>query len=71
MKRFFSHLLPHLTIILSVMILTFFVIDRFNEAMAFLNNDITKILTALLALLALILGIVCAVRNFRADHRKP
>lgn len=69
MKHFFSRLLPHLVIILSVMILTFFVIDRFNEAMAFLNNDITKCLAALLALLSLILSVLCAVRQYREDRR--
>lgn len=68
MKHVFSRLLPHLVIILSVMILTFFVIDRFNEAMAFLNNDITKCLAALLALLSLTLSVLCAVRQYREDR---
>lgn len=35
-------MLPHLCIILSLMLLTFFVTDRFNTAMAFINHPMTK-----------------------------
>lgn len=55
MKRFFAafwRFLPHLVLILSVMMLTFFVIDQINSSMAFLNNDITKYLLALFSLLS-------------------
>ncbi len=57
MKGFFSHLLriiPHLCLILSLMMLTFFIIDLINPSMAFLNNTITKYLLALFSLLSLI-----------------
>ncbi len=37
-------LLPHLCLILSLMMLTFFVLDIFNPGMNFLGNDIFKIL---------------------------
>ena len=50
--KFLIRLLPHLILILSLMILTFFVIDCFNEAMDFLNNRATKILAAILAFCA-------------------
>lgn len=53
MKRI-MHLLPHLCIILSGMLLTFFIIDRFNTAMAFINNDITKWLIGITAVLSII-----------------
>ncbi len=58
--RFFDRLLPHITLILSLMLVTFFVIDRFNEAMAFLNNDITKFLVLILSLICLV-GSVCRI----------
>ena len=58
--RFFKLLLPHITLILSLMLITFFVIDRFNEAMAFLNNDITKALVLVLSLICLF-GSVCRI----------
>ena len=35
-------LLPHATLILSLMVLTFFVIDRFNEYMAFMSSEIGR-----------------------------
>lgn len=37
-------LLPHLCLILSLMMLTFFVVDIFNPGMNFVGNDIFKIL---------------------------
>ena len=52
MKRF----IPHLTIILSVMTLVFFVIDRFNEIMAFMTSELSKWVFALLALCGTALG---------------
>ena len=36
------NLLPHMNIVLSIVLLTFFVVDRFNRAMSFIDNDITK-----------------------------
>ena len=66
MKRFFQWLLPHLAIVLSLMTITFFVIDRFNDAMAFLNNDITKFLVLVLSGIALYFG----VRDVLRRHRK-
>ena len=47
-------LLPHATLILSLMVLTFFVIDRFNEYMAFMSSEISKWVIAGLALCALL-----------------
>ena len=66
MKKIWSFLAPHLAIIFSLMIITFFIIDRFNDAMAFLNNDITKILTLILAVIALYFG----VREILHSRRK-
>lgn len=42
MKKRILGFFPHLTIIISLMILTFFVTDRFNTAMAFINHSMTK-----------------------------
>ena len=70
MKRAFSafrRVLPHVTLILSLMLLTFFIIDLFNEYMAFLNNYITKALLATDAVLTAILS-VCVVAE-RAEKK--
>ena len=58
-------LLAHLAIILSLMYLVLFVIDRINTAMEFINNDITKTLMAILALLAIANGIILLLTNRR------
>lgn len=55
--RFGWSLLPHLTLILSLMLLTFFVIDLFNESMAFLSNTATKWLVGIDALLTVLLSV--------------
>lgn len=60
---FFRKSLPHIVLILSLMLLTFFVIDRLNESMAFLNNTITKYLLAILAALSLILSLCDILRG--------
>lgn len=56
-------LLPHITLILSLMLLTFFVLDQFNEAMAFLDNTITKWLLGITALLTVILSVFSILRH--------
>lgn len=66
MKRF----IPHLTIILSVMTLVFFVIDRFNEIMAFMTSELSKWVFALLALCAIITSVCLIIENFRENDRR-
>ena len=46
--------LNHLAIILALMYLVFYVIDRINNAMEFINNDGTKLLILILALCAVV-----------------
>lgn len=60
---FLLGLLPHITLILSLMLLTFFVIDQFNEAMAFLDNTITKWLLGITSLLTVILSVLAIWRQ--------
>lgn len=47
-------ILSHAAIILSLMYLVLFVIDRINNAMEFINNDITKVLLVILAVIAIV-----------------
>ena len=56
-------LLPHAAIIISAMYFVFFFIDRVNEAMAFINNDITKALLFLLSLLAIVQSVYMIRQN--------
>ena len=50
---------PHISIILSLMLMVFFVIDRFNEAMAFINNNITKWLLCVFCIVSFIVSLMC------------
>ena len=61
--RFLRRFLPHSTLILSLMMITFFVIDRFNESMAFLNSSITKWLSLFFALLSAILSVLTILQD--------
>lgn len=50
----FRKLLPHVNIILGLMFITFFIVDKFNGAMNFIGNDISKGLLLLLALVSIV-----------------
>lgn len=58
-------ILPHLCIVISFMMLTFFVIDQFNSAMAFINNDYTKWLLAVFCVLVIATSIYLIADNRR------
>ena len=62
-------LLPHAAIIISAMYFVFFFIDRVNPAMAFINNDLTKILLCVLCVIA-ICNAVFVIRYNRARARR-
>lgn len=64
MKR----LLPHLILILSLAMLVFLVIDKFNSAMMFIDNDITKGVMTVLCVLAVMNSVIQIINSF---VRKP
>lgn len=69
-KRFpLKRLIPHLTIVLSVMTLVFFIIDRYNEIMAFMTSEMSKWLFAILAVCSIVTSVCLIVENFREDDR--
>lgn len=59
------HFLPHFNIAMAFTLLTLFVTDRFNRAMAFINNDITKWMLAVFCITVVIEAI-----HLSAIHRK-
>ena len=59
-------LLPHAAIILSGMYLVFFLIDRVNSAMAFINNGITKRLLLILC----VISTINAIWLIRDDRKR-
>lgn len=70
MKRIIARALPHLTIILSLMTLVFYVVDGFNPIMAFMSNELSKIIFAVLAVCALISSILLIARQWSEDDRR-
>ncbi len=58
--------LPHVCIVLSGMLTTFFVIDRFNSAMQFMDNEGTKWLVFALSLCS----VACAILLIASQRRE-
>lgn len=62
-------LIPHVNIILSLFLITCFIVDRYNRAMAFINNDFTKITLLILAVLAIVQSVYLIVKHRREDRK--
>jgi len=58
-------IMPHICIILSLMMLTFYVIDQVNRAMGFMDNDLFRGL-----FLAYCLAVVVTASMMVADNRR-
>lgn len=61
----FMVLLPHVNLSMSVVMLTLLVTDRFNRAMSFINNNITKGMLFVWCFLIIIQAIDAIVRHRR------
>ena len=64
MKQKILGIFPHLSLILSLMLLTFAITDRFNSAMAFINHPMTKHLICVLS----VFNLLSAVRLCLVNH---
>ncbi len=62
--------LTHATIVLSVVFLVFFVIDRVNPAMMFIGSDISDWLLGAFSVIALVSSILTAVYLYRYSSGK-
>jgi hypothetical protein len=60
----------HAGIIVGMMVVVFFVIDRFNPAMEFITSEISKWVILLLALSAISNGFYTAVLLFLRERRR-
>ena len=65
MKFNLRDVLPHGAIIRSLMMIVFYILDQFNDAMAFINNRITKSLLLILSIVSIINAV-----NLIAYHRR-
>jgi hypothetical protein len=66
--RTMAKILPHISIILSGMLIVFFVIDRFNSAMGFLDNDGAKVLIFVLSITSIINAIMLVALQRRRER---
>lgn len=65
-KRMLSLLaaaLPHLNIALGIVMLTLLITDRFNRAMNFVNNDITKYMMIGFCVLVIVQSVIYSYRQ--------
>lgn len=69
-KRGFWVFLTHATIVLSVVFLVFFCIDRFNPAMQFIGSDISDWLLCIFCVIALVSSILSAVFLYKDGNEK-
>lgn len=72
MKRILKEILgliPHVLIVLSVMMITFYITDRYNRPMAFISNDITKTLLLIMSVLVIIQSVylIYTLRKEKAE----
>lgn len=67
--RLIDKLLPHVAVVLSGMLVVFFLIDRVNKPMAFMTNEFHKRITFVLAILAIYLAVrrISAMRRAERD----
>ena len=63
----FLRLLPHGAILICNMYIVFFLIDRVNTAMCFIDNDITKALLAIMCVISLGTSLALMRSQRRAD----
>lgn len=64
MKRLQS-ILSHICFILSLMLITLLVVDRFNPSMDFINNDLSKLMLLVLCVCAAVLSVLRIVHSHR------
>ena len=63
-------LLPHVGIILALMFITFFIVDKFNGAMNFIGNDISKGLLLVFSLVSIGNSCLLIHQNRKAARRR-
>lgn len=59
----FLALMPHINCAMAIVMLTLLITDRFNRAMAFINNDITKGMLIAWCILLLVQAVLSIFRK--------
>ncbi|MBE6672639.1 MAG: hypothetical protein E7599_03850 [Ruminococcaceae bacterium] len=61
----FFRLLPHLNFALAICFITFYIVDRFNRPMAFINNEISKGMLVAFAVSVILQSVHSIYRNLK------
>jgi uncharacterized integral membrane protein len=61
--------IPHLSIVLSVMLLVLYCIDGVNSAMGFLRGNVFKTLLLLSILMSILSGTILIAKNWRRKSK--
>lgn len=56
-------ILPHLCLVISIMMLVFYVIDTMNDAMGFLRGEVFRTLLLIYCIVAILTSIILIVVN--------
>lgn len=59
--------MPHISIVISGMMIVFFIIDRYNKKMRFMEDDMTKVLVFILSISAIATAIML-IHNQRSQE---
>lgn len=68
--KLFKKIIPHATIVLSLMTLIFFIISRFNDAMAFMTSALSQWVFALLAVCACVTSVFLILAQWQERKRR-
>jgi hypothetical protein len=67
MKRILT-VLPHITIIMSIMFITLWILDKFNPNMNFLDSKLSSILMLILFILSILTSILAVAWDRKLDR---
>lgn len=63
--KFVRRAAPHISLIISAMMLTFLILDRFNDAMGFLRGNQFKLLLLLFVAASALTSMLLIIRDYR------
>lgn len=69
MKRLIS-IIPHITIIMSIMFITLWILDKYNPNMNFLDSRLSSILMLVLFILTIVTSIIAIAFDRKLDEKK-
>jgi hypothetical protein len=65
--RLLLRAIPHVSIVISGMLIVFFCIDRVNDAMGFMESDVTKVLILIVSIASIITAALAMVYRARCE----